>query len=456
MTIEFPKNRKQITDRIKNDVRAELGKNSNPFLRNSALASLIFGMAGRIFDFFSQLKFLLINLFPDTATGSFLERWGSYVKINRLPASTANGNISINGDINASPIIPNGTQFQSSSQVQYTSIGTAIIIEQTIGVTEITRIQEIVTVKTTAPHPFAAGLVIKIEGADQTEYNGTFTIKSVPDPDLFTYDITGTPVTPATGTTITSSAEMAQVVLESVDFGTAGNLDQGEAVSLLAPIGGIDNQGFVQFEGIIGGTNEEADASFRARILDRYQNPVSFFNVAQIEQKVKTVPDVTRVFVQSITPAPGQVTIFFVKDNTQNIIPSLADRQAAKIKVFEIKPAHVDGGPITPPSTFDPGLGDIIFPPLFIQLVDFVFTALSPDTPSLRDAIQQNLDQLFRSGNNVGENISSFTYNCVIKDSFDSAGTQVKDFALQAPAGDIIVGPSEIAVLGNVIFQIVT
>lgn len=459
MPIEFPKNRKEITDRIKNDVRAELGPKSNPFLRNSALGSLIFGMAGRIFDFFSQLKFLLINLFPDTATGSFLERWGSYVKIGRLAASTATGKISINGEvlIPTPHIIPVGTEFESSSQFKYSSLGKAIVIDVSSSVAQITRAGETATVKTKQPHPFSAGLEITIIGADQVEYNGTFIVTSVSEFDVFTYEIVGAPPPVASGT-IFATSKMAEVTIQSVEFSSATNLDGGESVSLVTPISGVNNQGFTQFAGITDGSNEEEDDEFRARILDRYQNPVSFFNVAQIEQKVKTLHDVTRVFVQGpesdipIPPPPGQVIIFFVNDNLPTIIPPLSQVREAKLKVFEIKPAHVFGGKVDEPN-FDPTDGDIIFPPLFVTHVDFIFLSLKPDSPSMRDAIKRNLEQFFRGENNVNEDISEATYTCVIQDSFDDARQTIKEFSLQTPNGPIVIGQSGIATLGNIIFQ---
>ena len=49
-----------------------------------------------------------------------------------------------------------------------------------------------------AGHGYSNGNSILIQGADQTEYNGTFTISNVTT-DTFDYTVTGTPATPATG-----------------------------------------------------------------------------------------------------------------------------------------------------------------------------------------------------------------------------------------------------------------
>lgn len=51
-------------------------------------------------------------------------------------------------------------------------------------------------------HGFSASIPhwVYVYGADQPEYNGIFPIESVPDADNFTYTVSGTPATPATGT----------------------------------------------------------------------------------------------------------------------------------------------------------------------------------------------------------------------------------------------------------------
>lgn len=449
MSLEFPNNRKELSDRMKNDVRAELGQNSNPFLRNSALGSLIFGMAGRIFDFFSQLKFLLLNMFPDTATGDFLVRWGSYVKIGKLAASNAAGTISIAGELQfPNPhFVPEGTPFQSSTQAQYISTAQSVVIQQIIPIQQLNRSGQEVTAKTNGAHPFAPGIIVDILGAIEGDYNGSFTIIRVPFADEFVYNITTAPPTPATGV-IEARSILAQVPLESIDFGTSANLAAGESLALITPVVGVDNAGTVQFDGIVGGEDVESDELFRSRILDRYQNPVSFYNVAQITQKVKTLAGVTRVIVQEITPEPGDITVFFLKDNDDNIIPNESERVLAKKKIFEIKPAHVDGGdPEIPPS------GSIILPPLGTLLITFAFTALDPNNASMQQAIINNLRQLFRGGNNIGEDMPAFVYECVIADSFDNTGQKIKSFTLNQPQGIISVGQDTIAILDKVTFN---
>ena len=444
MPIELPEDRKEITDRMKNDVRAQLPK-SDPFLRNSFLGALIFGISGRIFDFFLQIKALLQEMFMDTATGDFLARWGSYVNISRNAATVAIGPITIAGTIGS--VIPTGTPFQSSAQVQYTSDGESIITDLTRIIASLTRIGQEAVAQTTLPHAFTNGISVTISGAEEAPYNGTFVI-NVTAEDEFTYIIEGSPVTPATGAEIKAEFDGASVQLISEIFGEAANLAFGTALTLTTPIVGVDNTGFVQFATISGGEDLESDEDFRARIIDRYQNPVSFFNVAQIEQKAKTVGGVTRVFVEETTPDPGQITVFFTKDNElTSIIPTLTDRQLVKEAILTIKPAHMIGG-----SVVNPGEGDIFVPVLNEVKIDFLFTNLIPDNSSLRKSISANLDQLFRQDNGVNEAITQLLYDSVIFNSFDNAGNKVTTFTLTTPVGDVPIGVGEIGTLGDITF----
>ena len=68
-------------------------------------------------------------------------------------------------------------------------------------VTSITRSGSVATVTTTTTNTLEVGNTVVISGAVETEYNGTFTVASIVTPgSVFTYAVTGTPSTPATGT----------------------------------------------------------------------------------------------------------------------------------------------------------------------------------------------------------------------------------------------------------------
>lgn len=71
-------------------------------------------------------------------------------------------------------------------------------------VSSITRSGSTTTVTTSANHGYSVGDQVVVLGATQTEYNGIQTVLSVPSATTFTYTVTGTPATPATGTITTN------------------------------------------------------------------------------------------------------------------------------------------------------------------------------------------------------------------------------------------------------------
>lgn len=89
----------------------------------------------------------------------------------------------------------------------------------------ITRVTTTATVSHTA-HGLATGQYVIIRKADQQEYNGVFTITKI-DANSYSFTVSGTPVTPATGTIKATQAFMSElsvaggVAEESFNFGAA-------------------------------------------------------------------------------------------------------------------------------------------------------------------------------------------------------------------------------------------
>jgi hypothetical protein len=100
-----------------------------------------------------------------------------------------------------------------TSQLLSTGDPDAYILTSALPVTieGITRAGSIATAATTAAHNLRTGNIVTIADAVQTEYNGTFQV-TVVDDYTFTYTITGTPASPATGT----------ITMARVPWGTTG------------------------------------------------------------------------------------------------------------------------------------------------------------------------------------------------------------------------------------------
>jgi hypothetical protein len=99
-----------------------------------------------------------------------------------------------------------GTSFGSGAPTWNGVAGSSITVLDaclkdgfTNSVTSITRSGSTATVTTSTAHGYQTGAQTTIAGANEGDYNGTFTI-TVTGPNTFTYTVPGTPATPATGT----------------------------------------------------------------------------------------------------------------------------------------------------------------------------------------------------------------------------------------------------------------
>ena len=434
MPITFPANRNEVAARQKADIQSNLS-GTNPWLRNSWLYALVVAVAGRIYDFYYQLqKNLVPNLFPWTAQTDYLQRWGGWVGLSKNVAVQASGNIVITG---TAIEVPSSTELQLSDGTTVTTDATVTPALVTASIT-ITRVGTLATAYCAAGHTFATGQSVLIAGANQAGYNGTFTIVAV-DANNFTFEVVSTTVTPATGT-ITGSATMAIVSATTAAYGLAANQDSGTELVFTTPIGGIDSTAFVGVDGLAGGSDAETDEAYRARVQERYRNPVTLFNDAAIIAAAKAVPGVTRVWVQDCIPATGQVTIYFVRDNDVDPIPDAGAIATVKAAIMAIAPANVD-------STY------VIVAAPTADYIDFDFAAISPDTVTMEAAITASLAQAFLENGNVAVNFAAYQYQAAIYGTVDlTTGVPLTSFTLTSPSADITVAAGHLALLGDVTF----
>ena len=418
MPLSFP-TQEQIIARMRADV-ADILPGSDPTLENSLLDAIITSAGSRISDLYLDLNRLLNELFPQTATGDFLDFFGEIFGVVRLPATAASGNAVFNGTL--ATAIPLGTEFSSTDGILYTSTAGVNISALNLSVTSLTRSGTTATATFASAHGIATGLSGTISGAVETDYNGTFVFTAISATEL-EYTVAGSPTTPATGT-IELDADIAIVPLEANDTGADGNRDSGSSITPTTTIVGLTTPGFADFNGLVGGADIEDDDSYRGRIILERSSLEALFNSAQIEQEAKTVAGVTRVLVKEVTPSFGQVTILFVRDDDPStIIPDAGEVAEVKVAIIAIKPAH----------TAD---DDVIVTAPTPVTADFIFTALSPDTSEMRDAITSNLTAFFREQVNFEEVVEQGEYESVIFTTIDpTSGAKVESFTLTSPAG---------------------
>lgn len=437
MPLTTPESVDEVIDRAIADVELALAEfGGKPALRNSWLRALIVAYSHRVFDFYFALDQAVLEALPDTTVGN-LERWAAIFGIARNEGASAQGNVIANGTLGTA--IPALTLLATGDGKQYrVTVGTSVTAKSLSA--SITSSGGVATLTTTVPHELGSNIRISVVGADQPEYNVTSVLPTITAADELQYAITGSPASPATGT-ILLEFESATLVVESVEPGDSENQPFDSALQFESPIAGLDDTALVDFDEIGGGADQETLSALRLRLLDRIQNPVAHFNVAEITAVAKSVPGVTRVFVLEITPEVGQVTIYFMRDNDDTgPIPSGSEIAVVDAAIQAIRPANSDSGDV------------FVLAPTPVS-VNFMFTALSPDTATMKAAITANLQQFFAERTDVGADVLQDAYRSVIFNTVDPiTGDRVVSFTLSTPAGDVTVNAGEIGILGTVDF----
>ncbi len=438
MALNTPDSASEVIDRAVNDVLLSLDEfGGKPSLKNSWLNSLIVAYSNRVFDFYFSLDQAALECLPDTAVDN-LERWAAIWGIQRIPGQVASGNIVATG----TPLstIPAGTVLTTGDGQEYETIQDETVTTLAQSVESITRSGTTATATTFDAHEYTDLVPVTITGATEPEYNVATEI-TVTGTRTFEYQVSGSPTTPATGSP-SSSATTAVMQVESVEFSEDADQVGLSAFQFESPIVGVDETAATDFLGLDGGADQETDEALRFRLLDRIQNPVAHFNVADIRQQALTVPGVTRVFVFEITPSVGQVTVYFMRDlDETTAIPSGIEIDQVKAALDLIRPAN------TAPVDL------IVLAPVPVP-VDFTFTELVPNTSSMKDAVQASLAEFFATRTSLGVDVTEDQYRSAIFNTVDTSnGDVVQSFILSQPIGTIGINAElgQIATLGTVL-----
>lgn len=429
--LNIPESRDVLAQRTRADVQQALAE-SNPFLRNSMLDAIIKGYDGRIFEFYQTLQIATSNLFANTSVDEFLEGWADFKDLSRNDATSASGRIVATGT-------PGSTigfdEEVAAGGKTYIVQATGSISSQTLNITTLVRSGSTVTATTANSHGLSSNIDGVISGAVETDYNGTFTI-TVTAANKFTYQIATTPTTPATGT-IVFDIDFVSLLVVAEDFGQDTNLIAGTKTTLVTPIAGVNNELFVDFDTVGGGADIETNLELLVRVKEAFAFPKAYWGVNFLVATAKEVSGVTRVFVEEITPAVGQVTIYFLRDNDDNPIPDGSEVQAVRDVIIAAKPVDRDPSDI------------FVLSPTAI-ITPFDFSALAPNTATMQAAVSANLQQLFDENTAVGQDLTEDAYRSTIFNTIDpQTGQRVTDFDLTDPVGDIVANTGEIPTFGG-------
>jgi len=417
----------------------------DPTISNSWARAFVDSLAAVAHSNNLQIRDLEKELFPQTATSDYLDRWLQYEGLERLAPTAGRGVVTITGT--AGSIVPVLTNYTGTNGLTYQNQTAATIASTVLSVLTLTRSGTTATATFASSHGLATGNSVTVAGATPSDYNGTFTITAISDTSI-TYTVTGSPTTPATGT-ITCTGTYASVVFECTTTGATTNIDSSSTLTIDTPISGVDDSAIIGPDGLTGGADQESNEAARTRLFLSRSSISGVFTPAQIKTAALAINGNTRVWVVEPEnpavaggPEPGQVFVYFTRDNDSNPLPSttiVAETKAAII-ANGAKPAH----------TAD--IDVVVASPTAIT-TNFTFASISPDTASMRTAIEAQLKAFFEDSASVGEDVKQSSYLGAIANTYDTTNAvSLTSFSLSSPSADIAVTLGELAFLGTVSF----
>lgn len=190
----------------------------------------------------------------------------------------------------------------------------------------------------------------------------------------------------------------ADINVQAVEAGEAGNVDAGVTLYLSSPLSGVDTETTVQSPGVEGGLDDEDTEAERRRVLVRTGTPPQGGAVADFVQwALEAVANTRAVYVEPNEPVLGEVTVRFIVEppdgDPANALPSTAELEAVRL--------FIRGDPAASPFPFAdaaapaPLIGDrVTVPALTGQAVDVEVTDLTPDTQEVRDAVRVSIEAM--------------------------------------------------------------
>ena len=514
MGVGTPDSATQVEDRIKADVQRE-APDSNPYLTVHWLRSLIAGIARRIFDFYLDLNRTETRLFPDTADEETAPRWGQ-IYIGPPNAATAASGPLVAQGTDGAPIGIGVTLTAGGKEYTTTSAGTILdtvlpvnsITRSGTTATVVTSadhgLSSFVPVTITGadqPEYNLEDIVITVIGADTFQYqveatpvtpatgtiNSEFTtgLVNVQSTDFgdatnFDLDTAAALQSPLAGVNDTLHVTFDAVGGGSDAEGTPGykaryldkirnptaHFNSTDIIAEAKKINGVTRV-FVEPAGteigtvsVVTLTNAGGAAKAITATPHGFEdgNRTTVNGADQPEYNVTDVPILvqdatTFYYLISGTPAAGtgtvsaattialgQVRTFFMRDNDDDPIPSPSEVATVQAQIDAIRPANTSAA------------NNIVAAPVGID-ADYIFTELTPNTATMRDAVSANLAQFHEESTTVGRDVTEAQYKAAIQNTVDpDTGDTVQTFALSAPVGDITITSGQISVLGTVTY----
>lgn len=385
--------------------------------------------------------------FWQTSDGDFLKLIGEYDETFIFSAQTAIGLCAVEGILNT--LVLANTQLNAQGNTYVTLQDS--IVQVFGGEVSLSYSSGIVTAVTSAIHSLSTGLTVNITNAVQSEYNGTFVV-TVLDENTFTYEIIAGILTSDSGD---YDSTYALLNIESEETGLDVNLDSGATLSI--NVLDINDTAYVGTGGIRGGLEKESTEDYRVRVGESHTITPGLATPPTIKFSAKKIEGNTRIFVfrgqnqssgipgqSGYIPSLGETVIYILRDNDLNIIPSASILNETKQQILDDKIWTT----LVPEE-------NLYLLAAILKEEDFTFSAISPNTVTMQNAIRDQLVDFFRDNAQVG--LPQFTIplddiNAFLRQVQDSTGAILQSFTLDSPSSALIANSGEIYARGDVNF----
>lgn len=221
--------------------------------------------------------------------------------------------------------------------------------------------------------------------------------------------------------------------------GAAMNRDTDETLTLADPAlyPTLDAEATVGADGIGGGADTETDASLRARVLDRKRRPPQGGAASDYEQMARAVPGVTKAWAWPFANGPGTVGVWFLFEGRDNGIPTASDVLAVRTQL-EARRLIRAGLSVSAPIP---------------QAVDVTISGLSPDTQTVRAAVEASLATMLAERGRPGVASSPFVLSRSWIGEAISIAVGEGRHELVDPPGDVTFVDGRMPVLGTVTYE---
>lgn len=236
---------------------------------------------------------------------------------------------------------------------------------------------------------------------------------------------------PDAAVTIGSGGTASAAVTAAVP-GAAGNTAAGISLTFLSPVLGVALTATVDEDGLADGIDGEDDDSYRARILDRIQQPAHGGNAHDYVAWARAVSGVSRAWCDPLALGPGTVVVRFMMDERYvDGIPREEDVAAVAAHIAPLRPATADVRVHAPAP----------------RPLNLTISGLQPDDAATRSAIAAELADLVLRESAPGATLRISH----IREAISTAAGEV-DHTLVAPVANVTHAAGEIAVMGTIVW----